>query len=270
MMEKLFNIVKKGYEQVEVDKYIETLEAMIKSYKEKDESIKNAIINAQIAADNIVKNAELEAEKIKFRAIKALNEIQTSISAQKDITKDFQTEYNRLTNKYLHSIGNSEIDNVFSKIGDLEDFIFNINKANDTMGLLGSPKSRSEALPKEVVFESDKSRLAGAQTPGANHRPARADAQIALNPKSEPFVSPAPTSASVLDEAAVSAPGGAPAETLTEATKEPAQITEHKEEAKEEAKDEGRLELMNELFGPRLDEPPKNTKEQDSRKNRRR
>ena len=94
-MERLFNIVKKGYDPIEVENFVNTLETTIRSYKEKDDTIKNAIINSQIAADNIVRNAELEADRIKRRAISLLDDIQESLNAQKQQVSDFQEEYNR-------------------------------------------------------------------------------------------------------------------------------------------------------------------------------
>ena len=57
-----FTYVKRGYDPEEVEKYITTLEQVIKSYKDKDNAIKNAIISAQVAADNVVKNARLQAD----------------------------------------------------------------------------------------------------------------------------------------------------------------------------------------------------------------
>lgn len=256
-MEKLFNIVKKGYDQSEVDKYIETLETMIKGYKEKDDSIKNAIINAQVAADNIIKNAEMEAEKIKFRAIKALNEIQTSVAAQKLIVKNFQEEYNRLTNKYLHSIGNDEISNVFSKVSELEEFIENVNRANDTTGMFNTI-TRTESLPRDVVF--------GAESKADKQK----EALHSLPPK-PPLIVPAPPTPkqpeplnTKHEEVPIQSalikepPKGKETEQIKAVTKEPAEKpTIELPSTKETAafghnplEENGRKELMNDLFGP--------------------
>lgn len=146
-MEKLFNIVKRGYDQDEVDNYIETLEALIKNYKEKDDTIKNAIINAQIAADNIIRNAEIEGERIKKRAIRLLAEIQTSIDSQKRITRDFQDEYNRLAHKYLQNIGNSEVERVLGKIIELEEYVVTMQKTHD-IGMSARDAAYSTSPPQ--------------------------------------------------------------------------------------------------------------------------
>ncbi|MCL2616988.1 MAG: DivIVA domain-containing protein [Defluviitaleaceae bacterium] len=148
-MEKLFNIVKRGYDQEEVDNYIHTLETLIKSYKDKDDTIKNAIINAQIAADNIIKNAEIEGDRIKKRAIRLLSEIQASVETQKRITRDFQEEYNRLTTKYLQNIGNTEIEKVLGKITELEEYVANMQKTHD--GNLIGTANTDVAIPKMVA-----------------------------------------------------------------------------------------------------------------------
>ena len=147
-MQELFNIVKKGYDQDEVDNYIMTLEALIKSYKDKDDTIKNAIINAQIAADNIIKNAEIEGDRIKKRAIRLLAEIQTSIESQKRIARDFQEEYNRLANKYLQNIGNSEIEKLVGKIVELEDYVASMQRTHDSIPQAAAPVTPGELVPK--------------------------------------------------------------------------------------------------------------------------
>ncbi|MCL2853002.1 MAG: DivIVA domain-containing protein [Defluviitaleaceae bacterium] len=148
-MEKLFNIVKRGYDQDEVDNYIQTLEALIKSYKDKDDTIKNAIINAQISADNIIKNAEIESERIKKRAVKLLDEIHTSIDGQKKVANNFQEEYNRLVTKYLQNIGNAEIEKVLEKMVELEQYVTSMQKMHDTSDQHTVPGSGD--IPKMVV-----------------------------------------------------------------------------------------------------------------------
>ena len=153
-MEKLFNIVKRGYDQDEVDNYIMTLEALIKSYKDKDDTIKNAIINAQISADNIIKNAEIEAERIKKRAIRLLSEIQTSIEGQKRIAREFQDDYNRLTTKYLQGISNAELEKVLDKITELEQYVSGMQKTHEIGGARPVPGSVGSGLPKMVTGTS--------------------------------------------------------------------------------------------------------------------
>ena len=143
-MEKLFNIVRKGYDQDEVDSYIQSLEAVIKSYKDKDDTIKNAIINAQISADNIIKNSEIEADRISKRAVRLVNEIHVSISSQKQIVHSFQEEYNRLVSKYLQNIGSSEVEKVLGKIAELEQYLGSIQKLHEVS------RSDTAGVPRDL------------------------------------------------------------------------------------------------------------------------
>ena len=127
-MSDKFNLVKKGYDPEEVDPYIETIEEVLKSYKEKDTAIKNALINAQIAADNIVKNAEIEAERIKDRAARFLDEISQAISAQRGMVKGFQDEYSHLVQKYLQQFSEREILSTYAKIDELENYVAKLRR----------------------------------------------------------------------------------------------------------------------------------------------
>lgn len=111
-----FTIVKKGYAPNEVDEYISKLEEIIKSYKDKDIAIKNAIISAQVAADNIIKNAELQAASYKLKAIEDLESIQDGILSQKDTLNTFKNDYDELIKKYLLTINQDDINILNQKI----------------------------------------------------------------------------------------------------------------------------------------------------------
>lgn len=118
-----FNYSKKGYDVNEVDNYIDSLEDIIKSYKDKDAAIKNAIINAQIAADNIIKSAEEDAIGIKEICLEKLEELDKSIIGQKKLIQKFQEEYNYMVGKYIHEFNDTEVLKLYSKINELEEFI---------------------------------------------------------------------------------------------------------------------------------------------------
>ena len=118
-MSKIFNTEKHGYSKEEVDAYIKALEDVINTYKEKDNSIRNAIVNAQVAADNIVKNAKLEAEnivsdaqnevdKIRLKNKAQFIEIKNLVDLQEEKINSFKEDYIVLLNKYLKEI--SEVD----------------------------------------------------------------------------------------------------------------------------------------------------------------
>lgn len=143
-MEEKFNYVKRGYDPDEVNTYIDTLEKVLTSYKEKDNAIKNALINAQIAAENIVKNAELEADKIVAKALQLIDTINGSLQEQKQYVQAFQDEYNLLIGKYLHNINDADIQKINARINELEDYVTRIkNTAPNT----------AEAAPAVAILE---------------------------------------------------------------------------------------------------------------------
>lgn len=115
-----FSIVKRGYDQEEVNKYIAKLEEVINSYKEKDIAIKNAIISAQIAADNIVENAELEASNKRRKTTDALNSIKEDINKYEIALKSFQSNYNALIQRYIIELNAKEFESSFEKLHELE------------------------------------------------------------------------------------------------------------------------------------------------------
>jgi cell division septum initiation protein DivIVA len=118
-----FSYVKKGYSPEEVDKYISTLEEVIKSYKDKDNAIKNAIISAQIAADNVVKNAQMQAEDYKMKIVRQLDAVKVSIDKQRMRLQAFHDVYNGLLRKYLREIDDADMTDLFGKLDEVENMI---------------------------------------------------------------------------------------------------------------------------------------------------
>jgi len=123
-----FGYAKQGYNPAEVDSYVDSLENVIKSYKEKDSAIKNAIISAQVAAENIIKNAELESQEMKAKTLRELKTISESISRQRDLIKSFQSDYNLLIGKYLKNFDESDLTNVYSSVNEMENYLFTLKK----------------------------------------------------------------------------------------------------------------------------------------------
>ena len=118
-----FNYVKKGYDPEQVDNYIDTLEQVVKSYKDKDSAIKNAIISAQMAADNIVKNAHLQVAESRTQALSQIQSIIASISEQRNKVKEFQEEYVNMVQKYLIDFNETDMNRIYNKITELEQLI---------------------------------------------------------------------------------------------------------------------------------------------------
>ena len=126
-----FEITRKGYNTDEVDRYIEQLEKELNEYKEKTSTINKAIINAQIAADNIIKAAHSETEKILTQAKKDADELKTNtimqirylklnIANQKNLIENFRQDYAFLTEKYLNPIATADTDKVFESLTAIE------------------------------------------------------------------------------------------------------------------------------------------------------
>lgn len=132
-MEEKFDYVKRGYDPKQVNEYIDTLETVIKGYKNKEDLILKAIISAQAAADGIIKNAEARAEKIETRALQRQDAILAAIEEQKDSLYLFQEKYNTLLKKYLHPNVGNEISRITSEIDDLRDYAvgFKESKSSD-------------------------------------------------------------------------------------------------------------------------------------------
>ena len=143
-----FNIVKHGYEPTEVDQYIQTLEDSIRRYKEKDDSIKNAILSAQIAADNIVRNAKAEAGEYRKSALRQVESIRTSISYQRELLNSFQKEYSDMLDKYLKSISGNDVSRVIDSIDALERYITQISEERQEAPS-PTPETPSESEPEE-------------------------------------------------------------------------------------------------------------------------
>jgi cell division septum initiation protein DivIVA len=118
-----FTYVKRGYDPEEVDRYISTLEQVIKSYKEKDNAIKNAIISAQVAADNMVKNAKNQADEYKTQIAKELDKVSLEVERQRIRIQAFQDVYSGLVRKYLTDIDENEISDLYTRLDDVDKLI---------------------------------------------------------------------------------------------------------------------------------------------------
>ena len=149
-----FTIVRRGYDPEEVDKYIATLEQVIKSYKDKDNAIKNAIISAQVAADNMVKNAKMQADEYKAQIVRELGKVSTEVERQRIKLQAFQDIYTSLVRKYLIEPKENDMKELFARLDDV-DKIINILRGDDS--LLGESErpdttyERPEPRPEPVL-----------------------------------------------------------------------------------------------------------------------
>ena len=127
-----FSIVRRGYDPEEVDRYITTLEHVIKSYKEKDNAIKNAIISSQVAADRIIADAKNTAGEMKSKIAKQLSYITEAVDIQRVRVKAFQDVYSSLVQKYLKEMDTSEISELMEKLNDLERIVTDIDEQGES------------------------------------------------------------------------------------------------------------------------------------------
>ena len=115
-----FTFVKRGYDPEEVDKYITTLEQVIKSYKDKDNAIKNAIISAQMAADNVVKNAQAEAESYKVQIGEQLVGMRGALDRQRASLQSFQSANANAIRKCIHELESLDLSEMFARIDEMD------------------------------------------------------------------------------------------------------------------------------------------------------
>jgi len=132
-MSDRFTFVKRGYDPTEVDEYISTLEEVVKSYKDKDTAIKNALVSAEMAADNIILNAKNRSYEMKESSLRQMQDILYSVGRQKEMLIEFQREYETQVKKYLHQVMPADIAAVRSKIDALEHFLTKYAKGDDEM-----------------------------------------------------------------------------------------------------------------------------------------
>jgi len=112
--------VKRGYDPEEVDKYISTLEQVIKSYKDKDNAIKNAIISAQVAADNVVRNAQMHADAYKVQIGEQLVDMRKTLDRQRMSLQAFQESYARIVRQCIQELEKSDMSDLFTRIDEME------------------------------------------------------------------------------------------------------------------------------------------------------
>ena len=115
--------MKRGYDPEAVDKHISTLMQVIKSYKEKDNAIKNAIISAQVAADNMLKNARLQAEDHKNQINQELEKIRQEVERQRMRLHAFQDVYTGLVRKYLTTLEDNDMADLHNRLDDIDRLI---------------------------------------------------------------------------------------------------------------------------------------------------
>ncbi|MCL2198654.1 MAG: DivIVA domain-containing protein [Defluviitaleaceae bacterium] len=164
-----FTYVKRGYDPEEVDRYIATLEQVIKSYKEKDNAIKNAIISAQVAADNMIKNAKNQADEYKGQIAKELDKITTEIERQRIRVQAFQDVYSGLVRKYLTTLDDNDMSDLFTRLDDVDKLITRL-KETDIVPPTVTPEPMDTA-PAPSLSKEEAAVFAGNPAPAISFGP---------------------------------------------------------------------------------------------------
>jgi len=131
-----FTIVKRGYDISEVDRHVAQLNLELREYREKDSAISSAILNAQIAADEIkqkantaaetiTSNARAMAEQINRKAATHMTAVIGEIRTHHALLGELREEYNTLLSKYFKAQDAGEIIQAQANAKDLENFLQN-------------------------------------------------------------------------------------------------------------------------------------------------
>ena len=115
-----FTYVKRGYDPEEVDKYITTLEQVIKSYKDKDNAIKNAIITSQVTADNVIRNAQMQADSYKVQIAEQLVDIRAAVDRQRMSLQAFQESYANMVRRLMQELEKCDMGDLFDRLDEME------------------------------------------------------------------------------------------------------------------------------------------------------
>jgi len=148
-----FTFVKRGYDPEEVDKYITTLEQVIKSYKDKDNAIKNAIISAQRTAEDVVKNAQAEAETYKAQMGEQLIGMRGTLDRQRVSLQNFQDVNANAIRKCIQELEKFDMNEMFSRIDEMDAAIAAL-QGLETMNkdrLLQSQNTDPRGLPRDIM-----------------------------------------------------------------------------------------------------------------------
>ena len=145
---KDFTIVRRGFDTTEVDSYIAGLENEIEKrnhtiarYREQEDAINRAVIEAQITADSIIKKANEDASRIHQEAASELGAIRAEAMKLRANLAEFQESYNRLLRRYLYTGHCEDMTQIYDR---LESVLATIDV--DPASLAPMPEIQSEPL----------------------------------------------------------------------------------------------------------------------------
>ena len=141
-----FPIVKKGYDPYTVETYLTNLQETLKNYQQKDNVINNAIVSAQVAADNIIHEANVKSAKMLADTEAKLEQMQNLLSTQANIIKTFENDYKELVKKYLSNFDANDVLKISSKINNIGEKINSLkfSSSSDSTDTTTTPNNYSK------------------------------------------------------------------------------------------------------------------------------
>lgn len=118
-MSTSFNTVKKGYDPKEVQEYIQLLEKELATYKDKEEFISRALVEAQVSAKNVVEQAKDQAVQIEEDAKHKLEHIKEKIEKSKEKIYQFEEEYANFTKRFEASFNENELNKLLTSLDSI-------------------------------------------------------------------------------------------------------------------------------------------------------
>ena len=143
-----FTYVKRGYDPEEVDKYITTLEQVVKSYKDKDNAIKNALISAQAAADNVLRGAQSQAEAYKVQISEQLVDMRATLDKQRASLQKFEEGYSNVVRMCIQELQQFNMGEMFARLDEMDEAIA------DLQGLEALSGGKDNFLPHDTSKDS--------------------------------------------------------------------------------------------------------------------
>ncbi|MCL2386755.1 MAG: hypothetical protein FWC89_04295 [Defluviitaleaceae bacterium] len=129
-----FTLVKRGYDPVSVDAYVDSVQLTMRSYSDKEATINKAIIRAQESADAIIAEARQEAADIISRAKSEASdmrktygnqmyEITNLLNTQKQLLQSIQQDYDTTVTRFLRTIEENNLSTIMDKITAMENSV---------------------------------------------------------------------------------------------------------------------------------------------------
>ena len=166
-----FTYVKKGYDPGEVEQYIRSLEGEVKNYKDKEAAITQSIVHAQMAANDIVKNAKNQGRLVKENILNQLGDLNVCIANQRQMLLDFVKDYNNMVHRYLRLVDDADFVALGAKIDLIEKYFqsFKDDIEHDLDIPLAATNKNSNANAKNKGAPQTKNPTVGELVHGLNN-----------------------------------------------------------------------------------------------------